>query len=175
MRYIQYVLSGALIWAVSACAPKPSEGFIKSVQDEYKAAEQALNEKIKQAEDQATKLQDPFSAVKAELGKAWTEKVEKDKAIKAKVDSISQKAQEAVNSINTAKNDASSALNEAKAFVDGLATQQKKDEELKTEWENLKTKITEKQGAIDAATGGVSSILDGANAVSEEIKKKYKK
>ncbi|MEN3041385.1 MAG: hypothetical protein ABDH66_07610 [Bacteroidia bacterium] len=163
------------MWALSACAPKPSEGFIKAAQDDYKVAEQALNEKIKQADEQIAKLQDPFAAVKSELGNVWAEKVEKDKALKAKIDSLSQKAQEVSTAISTAKNEASSALNEFKAFVDGLANQQKKDEELKADLDAQKTKITEKQGAIDAALAGVSNVQKEVDALSQDIKKKFKK
>ncbi|MCX8112045.1 MAG: hypothetical protein N3E49_02435 [Bacteroidia bacterium] len=173
MRYAQHIIAGALLWAVTACAPKPSQEFIQSVQQEFQTVEQSLSDKIKQVESDVSSLQDPFASLKSELGKTWTDKVEKDKAIKERLDALSQRAQQLSTEFNTARNELNSTLSEAKAFVDGLASQQKKDEDLKPEWEGQKNKLSEKQAALDKVAGGVSELQSQVNELTEEIKKKY--
>jgi len=172
MRYAQYIVMGALIWAVAACSSKPSEEFIKKVNDEYQKVS-AIDTRLKELEDQVAALKDPFAALKNELGNVWTDKVEKDKDLSAKISEITKKAQDLENSFNTAKNDITSALSEAKAFVDGLADQQKGDEELQKDWDSVKNKVTEKQGALDQVANSAKALQDEVNALTEEIKKKY--
>lgn len=173
MRYAQYIVAGALLWAVTACSSKPSEEFIKSVQEEYQSVEKGIADRIAQVESQVSALKDPFAGLKSELGKVWTDKVEKDKEISEKLQAVAQKVQEVEAALNTAKSDLNSALSEAKAFVDGLASQQKKDEELKGEWEAQKSKLDEKQGALDQVAQSVSAVQQEVSTLSEEIKKKY--
>lgn len=173
MRYAQYIVTGALIWAMTACAPKPSQEFIQSVKSEYEQVSKSLNDAVAGLEGELGKLQDPFASLKAELGKVWTDKVEKDKAITERIAKIAAEVEQRSTTLNTLKGEANSLLSEAQAFVDGLASQQKKDEELKGEWEALKGKITEKQNQISALSSELEPLRTEITAITEEIKKKY--
>lgn len=166
-------MTGALLWGLTACAPKPSQEFVKSVQDEYQSVESSLNQRLSEVETQVASLQDPFGKLKSELGKVWTDKVEKDKDLASRIQAVNEKSQQLLTEFNTAKSDISTALTEAKSFVDGVPTQQKRDDDLKPEWEKYKNTLNEKRQSLEKVAESLTALNSEISTLTDEIKKKY--
>ncbi|RMF50372.1 MAG: hypothetical protein D6750_04910 [Bacteroidetes bacterium] len=172
MRYAQYIVGAALLWAVTACQSGPSKEFINQVTTELNDLKGAVD-KLSALKNDISGLQDPFAALKQELGKTWTDKVEKDKELSEKIASLEKEAKGFPGEVAEVESKLNSALSEAQAFVDGLATQKKKEEDLKKEWEAIKAKVSEAVKELDEAQGGLATLKTNLQALQEAIKSKY--
>ncbi|MCX7607355.1 MAG: hypothetical protein N2170_08860 [Bacteroidia bacterium] len=172
MRYAQYIIGTALMWAVVACSSGPSQQFIQQVSSELNDLK-GVTEKLNALKGEVANLQDPFAGLKGELGKVWTDKVEKDKELAEKVSQLTEQAKQLTEQVTSLEGQLNSALSEAQSFVDGLATQQKKEEELKTDWEAIKGKVSGVAGQVEQLSQQLAQLKQEVQAHSEAIKSKY--
>ncbi|MCS7189577.1 MAG: hypothetical protein NZ933_07225 [Bacteroidia bacterium] len=172
MRYTRVIIGTALLWALTACSSGPSKEFIQQVTTELNDLKTA-SEKLNPLKSEAANLQDPFASLKGELGKVWTDKVEKDKEIMEKVNSLTEQARKVASDIAALEGELNSALSEAQGFVDSLAMQSKKEEELKSAWEGIKAKVSGVVGKVDGISQQLSQVKSEIEAHVGAIKSKY--
>lgn len=172
MRYTHTFIGAALLWAVVACSSGPSKEFVQQVSTELTDLKGSLD-KLNALKGEISGLQNPFEGLKGELGKAYDEKVLKDKDFAEKIPALEEQSRKLSESVSSVESQLNSALSELQAFVDGLATQQKKDEELKGEWEALKSKFSEAVGQLDPLSQQAGQLKSEIDALREAITAKY--
>ncbi len=172
MRYTHTFIGVALLWAMVACSSGPSKEFVQQVSTELADLKGSLD-KLNALKGDVSSIQDPFQGLKAELGKAYEDKVLKDKEFAEKLPALEEQSRKLAESVNSLESQLNSTLSELQSFVDGLPTQQKKDDALKTEWESLKSKLSEAAGQLDPLGQQVAQLKADIESLRQAITAKY--
>jgi len=172
MRYVvQTFIGAALIWALVACQSGPSQQFIQKVTAEFNDLK-ASTDQAKTATEKTASLKKSLEGLKAELGKNW-EKVQKDKGLSAKYQTLTQQITDLEGQANTISSEVQAVLTDAQAFVDGLAQQKKKDEELDKEWGAIREKISDAAGKLSELGQKLSTLEGEVGMFAQTVKGKF--